>query len=943
MSIKKFYRKIMYIILMLVLMLPLNFNSVQADSAETIFIGDSRTVGMQQAVGTESGTRWISKTGSGYDWFTSNVPSTSSIKSGSKVVILMGVNDLDNVNAYASYINNKAAEWNEKGINTYFVSVNPINDALATQNGYSVRDSKVKNFNNTIKSKLSSNVTYIDTYSKIINSYIATDGLHYSTVTYKSIYNEIKSAIGLSSGENNSSGSSSTTASVELNTNSNKTASNESRAEEGTSTTWDDKMHYTIEDIIYNKVPFFDVNVFSKKAGGQDIEENSVVDIIRTMTSVWYVSFRNLSLVVLIILLIYAGIRLAITTVASEKAHYKDALIGWLKSLILVLSIHLIMIGILKANEKLVSIFENVNQQEGTLYDTLWSRALQKPFGVGVPATIMFVALILIFLRFCFAYIKRLFYVILLIILAPIVIAKYAFGVVSGKRSNMFSEWVKNFASNVMLQSIHAMAYTVLGTVAVDVGTQSFMGMILALFLLRFLLLADDIFLGVFKFNFGSGKPFAELRNSFKAKKEFSELMWIMGTSKKAFGLAKTGLGGANRFMVTQVQSAYTHHMDRKYEKTGETTGIVDKFNEKRDKADNFLINKLSKGNEANTNNKGIRNQAANMLRLRKLSRVKGDTGRQARRAYKLKMNVYKKKFTANFKIVKNTVTKGGEAFLAVPMMVLNPEMGTAFMFNSVANVTGAVTNVKANKEKKEKDKKYNENLDSVITSLAVVDANLDILAEELDKLDEYEKQKTIKQLKKYVKFSSVDLESRIKKFVGDKGIEDLDEGTVTDIVNRAMSGVVLQIGFESLEGLDIEGIKQNAIRTIMNDVNESKRRLKDAQVDDKEAVELENKQNSQEAKTTEQANTGISEQKSERNSSKDNSTEDKNNSDYKKGTDSTYTYIADTITESMGEKIADNKFTKPIDEIQKVNFTEQNKENSNGQVIDINKFLDNL
>ena len=44
-----------------------------------------------------------------------------------------------------------------------------------------------------------------------------------------------------------------------------------------------------------------------------------------------------------------------------------------------------------------------------------------------------------------------------------------------------------------------------------------------------------------------------------------------------------------------------------------------------------------------------------------------------------------------------------------------------------------------------------------------------------------------------------------------------------------------------------------------------------------------------------------------------------------------------------MGEKIADNKFTKPIDEIQKVNFTEQNKENSNGQVIDINKFLDNL
>ena len=54
------------------------------------------------------------------------------IEDNTAVIILMGVNDLYHVNDYISYINSKAAEWGNRGAQTYFVSVGPVqNDPIA--------------------------------------------------------------------------------------------------------------------------------------------------------------------------------------------------------------------------------------------------------------------------------------------------------------------------------------------------------------------------------------------------------------------------------------------------------------------------------------------------------------------------------------------------------------------------------------------------------------------------------------------------------------------------------------------------------------------------------------------------------------------------------------------------------------------------------------------
>ena len=102
----------------------------------------------------------------------------------------MGVNDLYQVNAYISYINEKASEWNNLGASVYFVSVNPCDGS------YSHLNSQITSFNSEIKNGLNSNITYLDSNSYLYSvGFSTTDGLHYDQATSKKIYNYIKSKI----------------------------------------------------------------------------------------------------------------------------------------------------------------------------------------------------------------------------------------------------------------------------------------------------------------------------------------------------------------------------------------------------------------------------------------------------------------------------------------------------------------------------------------------------------------------------------------------------------------------------------------------------------------------------------------------------------------------------------------------------------------------------
>lgn len=194
---------------------PIDDSSSVTSNGTKIFIGDSRTVGMYYSIygGNETdgiqtkasdGTVWSAETSQNLDWMKdTGIPNVQNeITQGSNIIILMGVNDLYNDSRYIETINEKANEWKDLGANTYFVSVNPVDDTKAASKGYSQKTNTVEDFNNKIKAGLNENVHYIDTYSQIKSSFSTTDGLHYNKETYKNIYDLIVKAVGENSGTN---------------------------------------------------------------------------------------------------------------------------------------------------------------------------------------------------------------------------------------------------------------------------------------------------------------------------------------------------------------------------------------------------------------------------------------------------------------------------------------------------------------------------------------------------------------------------------------------------------------------------------------------------------------------------------------------------------------------------------------------------------------------
>lgn len=184
--------------------------------SKILLIGDSRTVQLGMTVfgmstsndtdgnpcvigSTSSGDYLYSKGSMGLNWMKqeeSNID--KQVDSNTSVVVNMGTNDCyssSSAGNYIAYLNDKAKDWQSKGADVYFASTNPINDSLASSNGYSVRDSHVVSFNTAVKEGLDSSIKYIDTYSEVkslvIDKKETGDGIHYNKPVYEKIKEKI--------------------------------------------------------------------------------------------------------------------------------------------------------------------------------------------------------------------------------------------------------------------------------------------------------------------------------------------------------------------------------------------------------------------------------------------------------------------------------------------------------------------------------------------------------------------------------------------------------------------------------------------------------------------------------------------------------------------------------------------------------------------------------
>lgn len=104
-------------------------------------------------------------------------------------------------------------------------------------------------------------------------------------------------------------------------------------------------LKYTPQKIFSGLVPALDANFVNPNQweGDTEKQERSVALELRETISGWYVALRNLAIIGLMSVLLYVGIRIIISSAASEKSKYKQMLVDWLVAMCLIFCLHYIM------------------------------------------------------------------------------------------------------------------------------------------------------------------------------------------------------------------------------------------------------------------------------------------------------------------------------------------------------------------------------------------------------------------------------------------------------------------------------------------------------------------------------------------------------------------------------------------------------------------------
>ena len=233
----------------------------------------------------------------------------------------------------------------------------------------------------------------------------------------------------------------------------------------------------TIEGAIWGTQNMFQLTFFDANASGLGGNFRSIVgscyNALRYMVAAFY-----------IIILVYLGIRMILSSIGKQKAHYKTLIQYWLTGLLLLFAFHWVMALIIWTSDTLTAAFATTGQ--GALAGGAISGAMDD-IGLGtqdvvthymvnqfteligasvlIPGLSTFTipilaVLIIIFIVFgiiiSYTYFKRLLTIALLIVLFPLVVLSYVFDKIGDRRAQTFGIWFKEFSVNVFVQPIHA-------------------------------------------------------------------------------------------------------------------------------------------------------------------------------------------------------------------------------------------------------------------------------------------------------------------------------------------------------------------------------------------------------------------------------------------------------------------------------------------------------
>lgn len=269
----------------------------------------------------------------------------------------------------------------------------------------------------------------------------------------------------------------------------------------------------TPDYILFNKLAITDINFFKLTSFGSSDKsydsDSNPIKLLKENVAKWYATLRTLSMAILLVVLIYIGIRMVIASTGEDKAKYKNMLMSWLTSFAILFLLHYIILLVINVNNVLVNMIAGVAGEAGVggygkyVTDLAITAIISTSGTASIATAWVYLIIAILTLVFLIIYVKRMLTIAFLILISPIITITYSIDKVGDNKAQAFKAWMSEFLQNVLIQPFHCIIYVAFVSSSIKMleGTPSIGGAIFIIITTLFIFVAEGMLKSIFGIN----------------------------------------------------------------------------------------------------------------------------------------------------------------------------------------------------------------------------------------------------------------------------------------------------------------------------------------------------------------------------------------------------------------------------------------------------------
>ena len=230
---------------------------------------------------------------------------------------------------------------------------------------------------------------------------------------------------------------------------------------------------------------------YNEKELTEEDYNKSPIGLVRAAAASAFYMMFIMAIGVTLILGIISAIQAMFSSIASKKASATAALTNWIITIAKIFAVIFIIVFVVKFNAYVVDtvmkmLQAGIKSKDGmptySLYETTRTRAYALNAMIGIPATLLYIALVWYTVKFLIIYVRRLVLFFMLLVASVVTPVYDAFQKTVTGKSNVYNSWLKEIIYIIMLQSLHVIGYAVLMTISMNMFGEGFISTLFMLF-----------------------------------------------------------------------------------------------------------------------------------------------------------------------------------------------------------------------------------------------------------------------------------------------------------------------------------------------------------------------------------------------------------------------------------------------------------------------------